>query len=159
MDRPQSFGAASLFAKGTKEQPSDAEQDNQPLRSIREMAREFDVSVRALRFYEDRGLLHPARKGTARFYDETDRHNLRLILKGKRLGFTLSEIHGMLQGHPSQARGSEHHKAELELRLLPEQIIAQISHLERQHNALEEALAALRLAHQKLTDHALRAPS
>ena len=51
--------------------------------SISDMARLYDVSLRTLRFYEDRGLLAPRREGTARFYDANDRIRLQLILKGK----------------------------------------------------------------------------
>lgn len=64
--------------------------------TIREMARDFGVSIRTLRFYEDRGLLHPHRIGTARSYSARDRLHLKMILKGKQLGFTLSEIRDIL---------------------------------------------------------------
>jgi|HubBroStandDraft_6_1064221.scaffolds.fasta_scaffold49759_3 DNA-binding transcriptional MerR regulator len=69
---------------------------NSRLSTIREMARDFQVSIRALRFYEDRGLLHPRRENTNRRYDARDRLHLKMILKGKQLGFTLSEIHDIL---------------------------------------------------------------
>lgn len=60
--------------------------------SISEMAAEFGVTLRTLRFYEGRGLLSPARNGMARVYSEADRARLREILEMKRLGFTVSEI-------------------------------------------------------------------
>lgn len=60
--------------------------------SISELAAEFDTTLRTLRFYEDRGLLAPRRQGQARIFGERDRVRLRLILRGKRLGFTLEEI-------------------------------------------------------------------
>jgi DNA-binding transcriptional MerR regulator len=69
---------------------------NSRLSTVREMARDFQVSIRALRFYEDRGLLHPRRENTNRRYDARDRLHLKMILKGKQLGFTLSEIHDIL---------------------------------------------------------------
>ena len=59
--------------------------------SIRQLAREFEVTARALRFYEDKGLLTPQRQGATRRYSERDRVRLRLTLRGKRLGFTLDE--------------------------------------------------------------------
>ncbi|MCI0735916.1 MAG: MerR family transcriptional regulator [Beijerinckiaceae bacterium] len=62
------------------------------LYSIREMARDFQVTIRALRFYESRGLLRPRREGSVRRYDDRDRLHLKMILKGKQLGFTLAEI-------------------------------------------------------------------
>jgi len=59
--------------------------------SIRDLAREFQVTPRTLRFYEEKGLLCPARSGQNRVYSAADRTRLRLILRGKRLGFTLEE--------------------------------------------------------------------
>ena len=60
--------------------------------SIGELAAEFDTTLRTIRFYEDRGLLTPERHGTARIFHDRDRVRLQLILRGKRLGFTLDEI-------------------------------------------------------------------
>jgi len=60
--------------------------------SIGELASEFDVTPRAIRFYEDHGLLAPARAGQRRIYSPRDRTRLKLTLRGKRLGLTLSEI-------------------------------------------------------------------
>ncbi len=60
--------------------------------SISELAREFDVTPRAIRFYEDQGLLAPRRDGQRRVYTPRDRTRLKLTLRGKRLGLTLSEI-------------------------------------------------------------------
>jgi len=60
--------------------------------SIGELAEEFGVTSRALRLYEEEGLLDPRRKGTRRIYNERNRVRLRLILRGKRLGWSLSEI-------------------------------------------------------------------
>ncbi|MGH7021413.1 MAG: MerR family transcriptional regulator [Brevundimonas sp.] len=64
--------------------------------SIRHLCREFGATARALRFYEDKGLLTPARKGQTRVYDSRDRARLSLILRGRRIGFTLQEIQEML---------------------------------------------------------------
>jgi DNA-binding transcriptional MerR regulator len=60
--------------------------------SIGELAAEFGITSRTLRVYEEEGLLDPAREGTRRIYDERNRVRLRLILRGKRLGWSLSEI-------------------------------------------------------------------
>ena len=59
--------------------------------SISDLAREFDVTPRTIRFYEEQGLLTPARRGQVRIYTPGDRVRLKLILRGKRLGFTLEE--------------------------------------------------------------------
>ncbi len=64
--------------------------------TIGELAQEFEVTTRAIRFYEDQGLLSPARNGQARVYSIRDRVRLKLVLRGKRLGFSLGEIGGML---------------------------------------------------------------
>lgn len=60
--------------------------------SISELAREFDITTRSIRFYEDLGLLNPAREGQTRIYSKQDRVRLKLTLRGKRLGFSLAEI-------------------------------------------------------------------
>lgn len=105
--------------------------------TIGDLAREFGVTLRALRFYEDRGLLSPRRDGTARIYDARDRDRLSVILKGKQLGFTLTEIRAMLAedriGGPA---------ANLKLSL--DQIEDQINHLEQQKEEIELALVELR---------------
>ncbi|MFT6194979.1 MAG: DNA-binding transcriptional MerR regulator [Cognaticolwellia sp.] len=59
--------------------------------SIGELAKEFDITTRSIRFYEDQGLIIPNRKGQTRIYNQRDRVRLRLILRGKRLGFSLAE--------------------------------------------------------------------
>jgi DNA-binding transcriptional MerR regulator len=64
--------------------------------SISELAREFDVTPRAIRFYEDQGLLSPRRDGQRRIYTLRDRTRLKLTLRGKRLGLTLSEIRELI---------------------------------------------------------------
>ena len=64
--------------------------------SISELAREFDVTPRAIRFYEDQGLLTPRREGQRRIYTPRDRTRLKLTLRGKRLGLTLSEIRELI---------------------------------------------------------------
>ncbi|WP_028117875.1 MerR family transcriptional regulator [Ferrimonas senticii] len=59
--------------------------------SISELSKEFDITTRAIRFYEDQGLLKPKRRGQTRIYNLQDRVRLKLILRGKRLGFSLAE--------------------------------------------------------------------
>ncbi len=113
-------------------------------RTIGDVARSYDVSLRTLRFYEDKGLLQPRRLGTARFYSARDRIRLELILKGKRLGFTLAEIFDLIA---SRAKAEpDIADADLTVSLGREQIVAQITHLERQRDELEAALAELRAA-------------
>lgn len=59
---------------------------------ISELAKEFDITTRSIRFYEDVGLIQPQRKGNMRIYVRRDKTRLKLILRGKRLGFSLAEI-------------------------------------------------------------------
>ena len=64
--------------------------------SIRDLSDEFDITPRALRFYEDKGLIAPERKGLQRIYNRRDKARISLILRGKRLGFSLAEIRDWL---------------------------------------------------------------
>ncbi len=65
--------------------------------TISELAREFDVTTRTIRFYEDEGLLEPAREGQRRIYSRRDRVRLMLILRGKRIGLSLQEIRELFE--------------------------------------------------------------
>jgi DNA-binding transcriptional MerR regulator len=106
--------------------------------TIGDLAREFGVTLRTLRFYEDRGLLAPRRDGTARIYDARDRARLAVILKGKQLGFTLTEIRAMV----AEERGGEVPAANLKLSL--DQVDDQIAHLEQQKVEIDQALVELK---------------
>lgn len=111
--------------------------------TIGEMASQFAVSLRTLRFYEDRKLLRPRREGNMRIYGSGDRMRLRMILKGKQLGFTLTEI--------SDLMGAQDSSEDFEEKLKPQQIVTQIDHLERQRHEIEEAISRLRATHLRLT--------
>ncbi len=65
--------------------------------TISELAKEFGVTTRTIRFYEDQGLLNPAREGTNRIFSSRDRVRLKLALRGKRLGFSLAEIRELFE--------------------------------------------------------------
>ena len=71
--------------------------------AIAELAEEFDVTPRAIRFYEDMGLLQPARAGRNRVYTQRDRTRLKLTLRGKRLGLSLQEIKQLVDMYDSPA--------------------------------------------------------
>ena len=71
--------------------------------TIAELADEFDVTPRAIRFYEDVGLLEPGRAGRNRVYSQRDRTRLKLTLRGKRLGLALSEILQLVRMYDSEA--------------------------------------------------------
>ena len=107
------------------------------------MAKSFGVSLRTLRFYEDRGLLSPHRDGTARYYTVNDKARLELILKGKQLGFTLGEIRDLIATKSASDTPTA-------LSLKPEQIALQISHLERQKDDIEEAILELQTTYKTM---------
>jgi len=111
--------------------------------SIRDLAGEFDVTTRTIRFYEEKGLLKPRREGTRRIYGPADRTRLRLILRGKRLGLSLdesAEIIG-LYGSPGNNRR--------QLELLIEKIGQRREVLQRQQRDLEAMLRELADAESK----------
>lgn len=118
--------------------------------TISDLARIYGVSLRTLRFYEDKGLLHPRRQGTGRFYSPKDRVRLELILKGKRLGFTLAEIDELISQR--NTRTPEVETADLTVRLDREQIASQIAHLEQQRRDIDEAIDELRVAHERMLE-------
>ncbi|MCK0196055.1 MerR family DNA-binding transcriptional regulator [Ancylobacter sp. 6x-1] len=106
--------------------------------TIGDLAREFGVTLRALRFYEDKGLLEPRREGLTRLYSGAERSRLSIILKGKKLGFTLAEIKSMValrEGGPVPQGG---------LALTREKCVEQVSLLERQKAEIDEAIGELR---------------
>jgi DNA-binding transcriptional MerR regulator len=112
--------------------------------TISQMSRLFAVSLRTLRFYEDRGLIKPRREGNARYYRATDRMRMEMILKGKKLGFTLTEIQDLIGGKGGNDT------TDLEDQLNPQQIVTQISHLERQRGEIEGAIERLRATQSRL---------
>lgn len=65
--------------------------------SITELTREFGISTRTLRFYEDEGLIHPERRGRTRLFRPADRRLIKEILRGRRIGFTIAEIREIIQ--------------------------------------------------------------
>jgi DNA-binding transcriptional MerR regulator len=108
--------------------------------TIGEIASEFGVSLRALRFYEARGLIRPRRSGARRFYGETQRRRLRTILSGKKFGFTLREIAELIAADTGEA--------DLEDGLGAEKIVDQIVRLERRRDEIEAMIGRLRAAHE-----------
>ena len=73
--------------------------------SIAELSEAFDVTPRTLRFYEQRGILNPVRRGRTRLYSERDKIRLRLTLRGKRIGFSLEECINIIDMHDPERPG------------------------------------------------------
>nr|WP_245293852.1 MerR family DNA-binding transcriptional regulator [Methylobrevis pamukkalensis] len=106
--------------------------------TIGDLAREFGVTLRTLRFYEDKNLITPHRDGLNRLYTRRDRARLKLVLMGKRVGFSLSEIKDMLDLY--DLRDGQVTQLKVALGKFNEQI----SILERQKKDIEQALTELR---------------
>ena len=106
--------------------------------TIRDLAEEFGCTHRTIRFYEDEGLLKPRREGQARIYSARDRARLSLILRGRRLGFSLAEIGEMLDLYDADPG----HVRQLTVALGRGR--ARIAQLERQRADIEAALAELK---------------
>jgi DNA-binding transcriptional MerR regulator len=114
-----------------------------PTYTIAELAREFDITARAIRFYEDHGLLSPSREGAggrSRVYTARDRTRLKLTLRGKRLGLTLSEIKSLVDMYES-----------------PKDTVAQMNRflgvLAHQRETLEQQQADIEMALAEISAH------
>ena len=105
--------------------------------SITELCREFDVTPRTLRFYEQKGLLSPARRGWTRIFNYRDRARLILILRGKRVGFSLDEIKEMLDLY--QLRDGQ----VTQLTVAAKKLRERLSALRQQRVEIEEAIVDL----------------
>jgi DNA-binding transcriptional MerR regulator len=105
--------------------------------TVGELAAELGITPRALRFYESKGLLSPARHEGMRLYRRADRERLALILKAKKFGFTLLEIREIIAAQSGQRDGQS-------LNLGLAKCTDQIAVLERQRTEIDEALAELR---------------
>jgi DNA-binding transcriptional MerR regulator len=107
------------------------------LYTVTELAKELGMTARAIRFYEDKGLITPPRAGTTRVYSARDRARMILILRGKRLGFSLSTIREYLDLYDTDIT----HRAQLELLL--GSVTKRREQLLEQRQAIDEALSEL----------------
>ena len=105
--------------------------------TVTELARETGVTARAIRFYESKGLLHPQRAGTTRIYTHRERGRLQLILRGKRLGFRLTDIGDYLNLYDADPTQQD------QIMLLLAKVDARIKELESQKIDLEASLTEL----------------
>jgi DNA-binding transcriptional MerR regulator len=111
--------------------------DKNRIWTIGELSREFDATARALRFYEDKGMLHPKRDGMNRLYSVRDRARLQLILRGKRVGFTLSEIREMIDLYDL----GDNQRAQMQRTL--EKYVEQVGLLTQQHEDIVGSIKTL----------------
>ncbi len=105
---------------------------------IGEMAREFGVTLRALRFYEDKGLLRPERAGTTRLYSRTDKLRLQHILLGRKIGFSLNDIKEVLDLHEPDGGNVK------QLQLVLKKSERQMVRLEKQRTSIDDAINELK---------------
>ena len=114
-----------------------AERSDRDHFTISDLSAEFDVTARALRFYEDEGLIAPERRGLARIYSHRDRARLAWILRGKRVGFSLAEIREMIDLYDI----GDGRQAQRQVTL--ERCRDRIATLERQKGDIDAAIAEL----------------
>lgn len=138
---PADFAVLSDDGEGLAASGRDA-----ALKGINEVAEQLGVTHRTLRFYEDKGLIEPARVGNTRIYSRRDVARMQLILRGKRLGFSIREIKEFLDLYdaaPTQAEQMQH---------LITQIRVRMRQLERQRAALQMTIAELKLMERQASD-------
>lgn len=123
------------------------EQENRDLFAIADLAGEFGISTRAIRFYEAKGLLRPERVGGTRVFRRRDRARLILILRGKRLGFSLRDISDYLSLYDA-------HSATAQVNLLIQKVDERLALLEAQLGDLQTTISELREI-RKLADDRL----
>jgi DNA-binding transcriptional MerR regulator len=116
--------------------------------SVTELARDLDITPRTIRFYEDQGLIAPQRAGATRVYTHRDRARMILILRGKRLGFSIKEIKEFLDLYVVDVTQTE------QMQLLLTKVRERSRQLEEQRRALDQTLRELKDI-EKLTVEAL----
>lgn len=114
--------------------------------SISDLSSEFDITTRTIRFYEEKGLLTPSRKGNTRVYSAADRTKLKLILRGKRLGFTLEESSSIIGMYAPD------HDNTPQLQSLIAKIREKRTQLQHQLHDIEVMMLDLRDAEEKCLD-------
>ncbi len=120
---------------------------DEQLYTVGELASQLNVTARALRFYEDRGLIQPRRAGQNRIYTKRDRGRLILILRGKRLGFSLQDIKEWLDLYDADPL----HVAQA--RHLAKRVETRLRRLEQQRRDIEATLAELREIQTQIDRH------
>lgn len=114
------------------------ESENRDLFAIADLAREFGISTRAIRFYESKGLLRPERLGSSRIFRRRDRARLILILRGKRLGFSLRDISDYLSLYDADRT------QKAQVNLLVQMVDERMDQLEQQLVDLQTTITELR---------------
>ncbi len=116
---------------------ANSKSEEEPFLTVTQLARDLGITARTIRFYEDKGLISPQRAGSTRVYTARDRARMILILRGKRLGFSLREIRDYLDLY-----GVDHTQAE-QLRLLRTGVAKRLASLREQLQALQQTIEEL----------------
>ena len=111
--------------------------------TITELAQEFDVTTRTIRFYEDKGLIAPERSRQRRIYHPRDRVRLQLVMRGKRLGFSLDEIQEMLDLYDADPTESA------QLKMFIVKLRERRKSLQRQRNDINSVISEIREREQQ----------
>ncbi len=114
--------------------------------TITELAREFDITPRAIRFYEDQGLLTPSRAGRARVYTRVDRTRLKLTLRGKRLGLSLAEVRELIDMYDGVRNSAP------QLRRFMKVLAVRRAALEQQREDIEAVLCEIAMLEKQCTE-------
>lgn len=114
--------------------------------TITELTREFGISTRTIRYYEDEGLVQPVRRGRTRLFKPADRHLIRQVIRGRRLGFSIAEIRQIIQMYkePPGEVG--------QLKLMIDRIKDKREQLRQKRRDLEETLAELDQAEESCVE-------
>ena len=130
------MGAADAAAKANEKSVEGAD----GLIRIGEMAKRHGVTLRTLRFYEDKGLLAPRREGSTRLYTRRDNARLKLILLGRKVGFSLREVKKMIDLYDPSGSNTR------QLKYVIDKSEKQLARLHHQQNAIDEAIGELNVA-------------
>jgi DNA-binding transcriptional MerR regulator len=142
---PTDAHSRDLWAEFDKHSGGSARPGQQTF-TIRDLAKEFGVTARTLRFYEEKELLSPERQGQERLYSRRDRARLKLVLMGKRVGFSLEEIRSMLDLYDlGDGRVTQ-------LKVTFARFNERIERLKQQRTEIDEAIQAMERATQSLTE-------
>jgi DNA-binding transcriptional MerR regulator len=127
-------------------EPGGRAQEGDELRGIQQVATDLGVTTRTLRFYEDRGLIEPRRVGTTRIYTRREVGRMQLILRGKRLGFSLRDIQQFLDLYDADPQHVE------QMRALAVRAQERLDELTQQQQAIEQTIAELRQIEREAMD-------
>jgi DNA-binding transcriptional MerR regulator len=137
LDTEYSSGLADVGPVGEAAAGHEAGDPTRELFTIRDLAKEFGVSARTLRFYEEKGLVNPRREGQDRLYSRRDRARLKYVMMGKCVGFSLDEIREMLDLYDVGDRQVT------QLKVAHDKFGERIARLQRQRDEIDRAIAEL----------------